>query len=289
MDAANATAVAYALSERDDENAFVRDPDRLRAALEAAARDCVGFRASLDPTGRWLLADIGRTSIYTVALVLDAQPQGLTMANLSAASQFATVSRGRVCDFVERALAAGEFSLKPGPDAWTRRRLTISPTFSDRMRRRCGIDARAVGLLDPALAGAESWLDDEALFRRFLYWIGYFGTQGSLSKQGPSPMKLFLHSGGGGRLLMALLAAQPANRTRLLETAPISRSALGRDCSISRPHINRLLATAEANDLIAFEAENRIRISAALSDAFEETLIVALAVTRAALKAAARV
>jgi hypothetical protein len=288
MDGINALEPSVDRGIRDADLLSIRSSPLLRETLDKIARECVAYFTTLDSNGRWMLADIGRTSIYMAALVLDARPEGLSMARLTRAAHIATVSRGRVNDFVERALAAREFVIQPGADAWTQRRMTVRPEFVDRLRRRFAIDARGVVRLDPVLAPAPDLLEDEALFRRFLYWIGVFASRGRLSVKGPTPMKLFLHSGGGGRLLMALLAAQAPGRARLLQSAPISRAALARDCSVSRPHVNRLLARAEEAGLIQFVGESQIEIGQDLSDAFEGTLTSNLYVTRAALIAAGR-
>ena len=59
---------------------------------------------------------------------------------------------------------------------------------------------------------------------------------------GKSPVSFFLDREAGMSILFDLIGAQAAERERLLEAAPISRYALSRRYSVSRAHINKMLA-----------------------------------------------
>jgi DNA-binding transcriptional regulator LsrR (DeoR family) len=71
------------------------------------------------------------------------------------------------------------------------------------------------------------------------------------------------------RILQHLVLRQPAERTRLLEAAPLSRAQMSRRYGVSRTHINRILADAEAAGAITLPAPDRVAFAPAFSDEVE--------------------
>jgi hypothetical protein len=87
--------------------------------------------------------------------------------------------------------------------------------------------------------------------------------------RGGALREVFIARDAGMRMLHDLLLAQPADRARLLEAAPLSRAQLARRHGVSRTHVNRLLAEAQAAGAIRLPAPNRIAFTPAFSDEVE--------------------
>jgi DNA-binding transcriptional regulator LsrR (DeoR family) len=88
----------------------------------------------------------------------------------------------------------------------------------------------------------------------------------------PSGIMLFLERECGMRILQHLMQEQAPDRERMLESAPISRNQLSQLYGVSRAHINRLLADAEARGLLSFPTPRRVVFSPELSEDYERTM-----------------
>ncbi len=269
----------------DEAAAALRARPDFRAVAEQLIADSLANYRTLDASGRWMLADIGRASLYAAAVILDAQPNGVSAAALIAAAQGNRASsRGRVAQFIRFAQDAGEIVVPPGSEPWTRRRLTLRPAFVDRLRLRSIADARAVSRVAPEIAPLIDSLEEDATYRRFLTWVGALATHERVVGP-PTPVTMFLQRRSGMRILYHLTLAQAPDRGRLLEEAAISRNQLSQLYEVSRAHINRLLADAEAEGLLSCPTPTRVVFSPTLSDDFERTLAFIIQINQAAFVA----
>ncbi|HEY1750674.1 MAG TPA: hypothetical protein VGG29_05390 [Caulobacteraceae bacterium] len=236
-----------------------------RAACEQAAAGAIDHNAGLDPRHRWITNDLGRSAICLVALVLQ-YTGGLTMRGLTTACVERDVSSpGRVAQVVRRCQDIGDLTVEPGRGMWTRRPMRVEPRLADLMRRRAVIDLEAALTLFPDEAELVHALDDEAGFMGFVVNLAdavrwrerLFGAR-------TSPLTYFLDREAGMVILFRLLMAQPPERERMLEAAPVSRQELARDYRVSRVHVTRLLTESGHARLEG----GRVVFSEALSQAF---------------------
>ena len=262
--------------------AALRAHPRFDEAVLHLARGSLQEFAAADETGRWMFRDLGRSSLYLAAVILDSTETGLTasiLAKLARAND--TASRGRVMAFLRRAEAAGEVVVPAGKGPWTRRRLTLQPAFIDRFRKGNRIYADALARLSPEVAPLAARLDEAVFFRSFALWVGV-ASQRAGTPVGRSE-RLFLERDRGMSILFRLMVSQSGPGERLLHSAPLSRSRLSREFGVSRIHINRLLADAAAAGLLSCPSPERLVFSAAFSEAVEQMLALTLQITRAAL------
>ena len=259
--------------------------DQVVDGLAAASLDEV---AQADDTGRWMFRDLGRSSLYVAAVILDASPVGLTAATLAASARDdGAASRGRAMAFLRRAQAAGEVTAPPGDGPWTRRRLIVAPAFIERLRHGSLIYARAAAALFPDMAALPEQLFDDAFFRAYMLWLGVASqaTKGATPAMGAT-QELFLNRDRGMSMVFRWLVSQPRPRARLLVSAHLSRSGLAAEFGVSRVHINRLLSDASAAGLLSCPAPDRVTFSQAMSDEIEQMLVVTLQISRMAYLAA---
>ena len=269
----------------DEAMAVLRARPDFRAVVEQLIAESLANYHTIDAAGRWMLADIGRASLYAAAVILDARPDGVSAAALTAAAQGNKASsRGRVAQFIRFAQDAGEIVVSPGSEHWTRRRLTLRPAFVDRLRRRFVNEARVISRLAPEIESLLDSLQEDATYRRYLTWSGALATHDRVVGP-PTPVTMFLQRHSGMRILYHLTLEQAPDRGRLLEEAAISRNQLSQLYGVSRAHINRLLADAEAAGLLTCPAPSRVVFSPALSDDFELTMAFIIQITRAAFVA----
>lgn len=261
-------------------------PD-FRAVVEELIAESLDNYQTFDAAGCWMTADVGRMALYVAALLLDAQPGGLTVAALNTSAQsYDASSRGRVAQFIRFAQDAGEITVPAGPEPWTQRRLGLRAVFVERLQRRAINEARVISRLAPEIAPLAASLEDDATYRRFLLWSAVLATRERMV--GPTtPVTMFLQRQSGMRILYHLTLDQPPGRERLLEDAALSRNQLSKLYRVSRAHINRLLADAEADGLLSCPRPNRVVFSAALSDDFERTMAFIIQMNRAAFVATA--
>ena len=263
-------------------------PEFPDAAHELAAASLIRY-AEADETGRWMFRDIGRATLYVIAVVLDTGLAGLTASSLAAAAAATgTASRGRVMAFLERVRKEGEVILPAGPGPWTQRRLQLTPKFVSRLRDGNLLYPRALSRLFPEIVPDDDRATDDAYFRKLLLQMVMFSQFVDASGLGACENeRLFLRRDRGISMLFRLMLEQPRPRRRLLEEAPLSRSALSREFDVSRIHINRLLSDGEAMGLLACPSPDRVVFTPRLSEAIETMMARTLQLTRAALLASA--
>ncbi|THD68531.1 helix-turn-helix domain-containing protein [Phenylobacterium sp.] len=249
----------------------LRSDPRFREACETAARAAISHFARQDPATRWLTKDLGRFSLHLAALILAAEPEGLTVSALAAAAKAnGTCSRGRVLAFVDYALRAGFLGLPAGEMAWTQRRLVVHEGFRRYFLDRMRSDLTALAVVAPRTAAAADRVSEIPAFDAGLRFMGLLAqARGDLFKNPEVPVGFFLTRDGAFRILQYLLLQQPPGRERLLETAQVDRSEIARAAGVSRPHVNRVLHEAAVAGLIAWLTPRRIQFAPELSQDLE--------------------
>jgi hypothetical protein len=245
---------------------------RFREAVETHAAAVLAEYQTQDSHDRWMLKDLGRAALWLGAMILDASPGGLTVSGLAATAALRQVcSRGRVLAFVHYGLDTGRLALTPGSEPWVRRRLTLTPAFIDPTRRRLVAQFEAAALLAPEVAAALSRLTPDIAVRQACISIGMLLTlRPELNRNPGGPLRqIFIARDGGMRMLQHLMLGQTKTRARLLECAPISRAELSRRYGVSRTHVNRLLADAEAAGALRLEGRDRVVFSPTFSEEVE--------------------
>ncbi|MBS0363425.1 MAG: hypothetical protein JSR98_18780, partial [Proteobacteria bacterium] len=131
----------------------LREHPRFRAAVEAFAAGALAQYEREDTATHWLHRDLGRSSLYLGAILLDRMPAGLTFAGLAEMAVHRDVcSRGRVLAFVQYALATGRMVVAVEPGPWSRRRLSLTPAFLAPMRERFIASLNATSIVAPEVA-----------------------------------------------------------------------------------------------------------------------------------------
>jgi len=280
---------AKALFGEEALRAVTRGP-RFRAVAEASTAEAMRHYRGLDVASRWLLKDVGRTSIYVAALALHALPGGLTMSGLtSAVVASGAASRGRVVAFVDYALAAGRLDIAPGSLPWTRRPLIPRPAFVDVLRDRLAGFLAVMGPLDPSLTHAAPRLSDNGvLVAGYLRIAQVAASMRALGAPRLTRIEFFLDRDGGMKVLQDLVGRQEPDRARLLEVATISRTQIAQACGVSRVHLNTLLEDAEAAGLLTRVGRNSIVFDPALNDSYELWVAMQVQVARLAADAVLR-
>ena len=260
---------------------------RFRELAEASAAEAIAEFQRLDPASRWLIKDLGRTSIYVAACVLSALPGGLTLSGLIAPLVANRVAnRGRIVAFVERALATGRLDVAPGPLPWTQRRLTPRTAFVEVLRDRAVGTLTIVGRIDRASALAATRLsDDRALEVAYLKIAEVTALMRTWGAPRLPRIEFFMTRGGGLKILQGLLLRQASGRARLLEEAKFSKTELAHGCGVSRIHLDTLLRDAGSEGLLVSTGRGAVVFDPALSDSYE--LWVAMQVQAARLVAEA--
>jgi hypothetical protein len=267
--------------------AQLRRHPRLWEACEHYAAGILAAHERQDAATRWLLKDLGRASLYLASALLDSLPGGLTVAGLiDIAAQRKVCSRGRVLAFVHVALDAGRFSLPPGDAPWARRRLSLTPAFVAPLRTNMQTTLEATAMLAPEIADTLPRLSSDGLVQQTAVTLALLlaSRPHLTANQGGPYREIFIAREGGTRIVQHLLLGQAKLRSRFLEAAPLSRSALARDHAVSRTHVNRLLAEAEAAGALRFDGPNRIIFSPAFSDEVEAYMAGMLQVSRVVIR-----
>lgn len=259
-----------ALFGEDALRGVVRDP-RLRGVAEALAAEASAHFQGLDGASRWLLKDLGRTTIYVGAFALYAFLGTLTQSGLIAALTASGVARrSRVIAFVDRAIATGRLAVAPGSSPWTQRPLIPRPVFVEVLRDLLAGGLRAIGPIDPTVAlAARSLSSDRTLAAAYVTLGRTSGALGALGAPLLPRIEFFMQRDGGLKVLQELLLDQDPGRVRLLEAARLSKSDIARRGGVSRIHLNTLLADAEAAGLLTRVGHGRIVFDPALSDSYE--------------------
>ena len=247
--------------------AAVRAMPGFRRACETAAAESVAQFVGLAPAYQWITKDLGRAAICMTAALLH-YADSLTVQNLTALNVTnGTSSPGRVNQLVRRCAEIGQFTVEEGDGIWTRRRAHIGEGLLDWLHRRALCDMRAAISLAPELRGAlDIVATEEGAISALMHLGRVAGERPDLFRFGAKrPLNFFLDREAGMSILFDLLAAQPQDRERLLEEAPLSRYALARRYAVSRAHINKLLAESGHTEAM----DNRVVFSETLSEAME--------------------
>lgn len=266
---------------REDVSAL-RDHPGFRAALEGYCTASLARYRALTPIERWMLGDTGRSALSGVAAVLGAFG-GLPQRTLLNAHPVTNglVSRGRVRLYLERALANGLFTpADPTAQVGLDTRLVVDDRFVAVITRVLAITLDAVGALYPEVQPARRQLADPAFAARLAITVGLLAKAHAELFPPDGLVHLFLAREGGTRLLEALVLRQPAERTHLLESCPLSRAALSQAGCCSRVHVNRLVADGEARGLLSLQG-GTLHVDPAFSDAAAFHFAALFAVTRA--------
>ncbi len=255
---------------------------RFREVAEASAAEAIAEFQRLDPASRWLMKDLGRTSIYVAAYVLSALPGGLTLSGLIAPLVANRVAnRGRIVAFVERALATGRLEVAAGPLPWTQRRLVLRPEFVEVLRDRAVGALTIVGRIDPTSALAATRLsDDRALEVAYFKIAGITALMHAWGAPRLPRIEFFMRRDGGLKILQGLLLSQPSSRARLLEAAAFSKTDLAKRCAVSRIHLDTLLEDAESQGLLVRAGRGAVTFDPALSDSYELWVAMQVQATR---------
>ena len=272
--------------------AKVRADPRLLQAAEIIANGAVEQFARLEDPFRWILNDIGVGSIGIGALALKRSAEGLTAANLTAfCVDRGLASRGRVRVFLDRCLRSGEITVVGQTGPQTRRALDLRPGLIAAFRDRTLVELDGAILLDPQLAFARDLVQDDDAFLDIMHWVGVFSQVRPdilLNHPANPSMELFVHRTGGMMIVHHFVKAQRPGRDQLLEQAPVSRYALAQACGVSRLHVARLLADAEAYKLMTFPTTDMAVFTPKFSQALERQTAMLTQWLRAAVLAVAR-
>ena len=247
-----------------------------------AAGAALSHYARQDAATRWLTKDLGRFSLYLAALILSAEPEGLTVATLVAAAKAnGTCSRGRVLAFVDYALGAGFLGLPVGDTAWTQRRLVVHEQFRHYLVERMRSDLSALAVVAPRTALAADRISERPVFDAGLRFMGLVArARGDLFNDPEVLVGFFLKREGAFRILQYLLLQQAPGRARLLEEAGVERSKVSRAAGVSRPHLNQVLDDAARAGLINWLTARRIRFAPELSEDLERHYALTLQAVR---------
>lgn len=258
--------------------------------LETARRmaaSALEAHACEDAATRWLLKDLGRTSTYTTLAMLDALPEPMTAARLARAlAALGVASRGRVTAFIAYAEQTGRIMVAPGEETWAQRPLALTQAFYEPLRRRFEATFKAMTLLAPEAAeGVRLVSSDDGVRRANRVMAQLLAARPELAANPADPLRrIFMMRDAGMRLLQHFMVHRPQAGDRLLEGGRLSRSDLSRRYGVSRTHINRMIADAEAAGLVTLPRADRIAFSPALADAVEAFYAGQIQVSRQLLR-----
>jgi hypothetical protein len=265
--------------------AELRAHPKFREAVEAFAAAALTEYENQDSVTRWLNRDLGRASLYLAALLLDGASEGLTFARLAQAAEASgTCSRGRVLAFIHYALANGRLTLEPpGPQPWARRRLSLTAEFVRPVRSHLGRTLAATSIVAPEVEAALPRLGSDTVVSRMTAALTImFQTRPELRRNPGGPLReIFVSRDAGMRVLQHLMVSQPAERERLMQTAPLSRANISRRYNVSRTHVNRILTEAEAAGALRLFAGDQVTFSPAFSEEVEAYYAGMIQVNRA--------
>lgn len=254
-----------------DRLAALRAHPDFRMAVERNAAAIAALRDPLEPRARWLTNDMGRVAVLTRIFFQDARAGRVTAADILATTRaHGTSSQGRVLQVIRRAEAADWIRVEPGPGDWKQRRLLVQPGLVETYRRRAAVEIGTAALLEPAIAPAVARTADDAFLLAFLGNLARVDGAAPDTRGPPTPsIRFFLQHEGGLAMLYDLLGRQAADRTRLLESAYLSRRALAGRFKVARSHVERLFEMAAAAGYLSLPARNRVDFSPAMSEEAE--------------------
>ena len=234
-----------------------RNPD-FQSAVALHCESRVQAQAEMDGLTRWMSRDIGRFGLAAALTIIDGQPGGVTAASLFQVAQVSGgPSRGRITKFIERAQAEGGLSIPSGDDHWTRRRLIVRPKLVDPLMAHSATWLRSAARLFPQIEACFDRLHDPAWMVPYITVAAVLSLQARHLLATPErPMQLFLNRDRGMAIFCDLFSRQPAQRSRLLEAAPLSRKGLAARTGVSRTQIQRLLSDGEARGLLTSSTDS---------------------------------
>ena len=262
--------------------ASFRGHPQFREAVECAATQSARHFQDLDPSYQWITKDLGRAAICLTALTLHLMGRLTVQALTASCVDNGVSSAGRVQQVVRRCQDVGAMTVEDGAGLWTRRPMRMGKGMIQTLRERAVIDLKAMLRLAPELDSASAMAESDEGFVTYALCVGAVTNQRRDLFDFPPPIDFFLDREAGMLILLDLLAAQPAGRTRLLEEAPISRYALSRRYGVSRAHINKMLAESGHIDGAAGDC---VLFSEALSQAVERHFAVVFQLNRCAAQA----
>lgn len=247
-----------------------------RSTAECVSRAELETYAGFDATARWMFKDLGRAAMYLALVVLDRMPGGATAGVLvSACVAGGAGSRARVLAFVDRGLSSRCFTLVPGSQPWTKRRLILEGAFRDTLRRSLSGAMNALRNIAPEVADAVPLLCDDDRFAAAAASLAVLARDGpALGMPAMPAVAFFIHRDGGLRLLQDLVGRQEPDRARLLTAARLPMSEVARRCGVSRIHLETLLEDAAAAGLLSRPTRDLVAFSAALNEDFERYVAV---------------
>lgn len=265
-----------------DAFAAVRLAPAFRAAAERIAAGALEQDAHLDEATRWLTKDLGRVSLYLSTLILHASLGRVSVHDLAEAAAYnETCSRGRVLAFVDYAQAAGRLSIPSGEEHWTRRPLTLHPSFLDYARERFWLELEGAALVAPEAALALEHRGDERALPAVLANSGLITVvRRDLFFRTERPLSPFLGRDVGMRVLHDWLTRQDPGRQQLLESVALNRAELSRRYHVSRAHLNQLFADAQAAGLLTTPSPDRVCFTPLLSDDLEQHFALTIQLSR---------
>jgi hypothetical protein len=260
---------------------LIRAHPWFRDAAEAVSRGMVGLNQGLDDIDRWMLKDIGRTTLYLLVLMAESILPLLTVGDLC---RFGVAvgagSRGRVRAYVDFALANGRLELEPGDRPWTERRLIVRPSFRLPVINGLIGMMEPLGFVAPALpASAERLRRDVGVTAALVEIERIWMSAARLGVPRLPEIEFFLGRDGGMTVLNDLLLRQDPGRAALLEAAPLRRREISARYRISRGHLERVLKDAAAAGLLQVGARE-IVFAPALSEAYTQWSAILLQALR---------
>lgn len=261
--------------------ARLRNSPAFRAVVEQHAQANLASYAGLSISERWLMSDLGRSSLTGAAVILDAFGT-LTRSSLAAAAAaHRTCSQGRVRAYVRRAVANGFLTIEAadedGKEAVrvTGRLMAVADRFT-------AATLRSASRLAPGIQPAVERYADPSFRRSFLRHTGLLSASRPDIFSGPDmPIVLFLGRDGGMRMLEDLICRQDPEREAMLGEVALSRSALARSSLVSRTHVTRLLSDGTASGLLMV-TRNRVAASPLLSRDVERHYSIVFELARVA-------
>jgi hypothetical protein len=260
----------------------IRSHPSFRLASQRTAAGGLEHTEAQDEVTRWLTKDLGRMSLYLAALILHATFGRVSVYNLMMAAEAnGTCSRARVLAFVRYARAAGRLDLVRGEGHWTKWALRLDDSFIDYAQTRFWRELESAALVVPEAARALNHRDDARAFPAALVLAGQVTIyRRDLFLEDAERLSPFLSRAAGLQVLHEWVIRQDSVRERLMTEVVLSRRELSRRRSISRAHLNQLLAEGEAQGLLSVSAPDRVCFSPRFSEDMERHFAFTLQMQR---------
>jgi hypothetical protein len=261
----------------------------------AAERNAAGVLDQYDRRGpilRWLTKDLGRVSTLTRLFIIGAREGEVSVADvLARVRRRRTVSDGAVLRLFARASQAGLIRMTPQNGPWNARKLAFEPPLLRLYRERAAVEIEAASLVAPEIRPALALVGREGFFLAFMAALGRFDGMAPEARGPANPgMRLFMERDAGLMMLYDLMLSQAPGRERLLEAAPLSKAHLARRFTVSRSHVARQLAEAEARGHLSLPTPERVVFNPAMNEeAGRHFAVTFLAIKMSALAALAEI